>query len=827
MFDFSKLSVSQEGQEVSNPKEIFRSLPEKDAKYDYLRDVQSEVLTQWYESRNNKNTLIKMNTGSGKTVIGLLMLKSCLAEGKKPAVYIVPDNYLVGQVQEEARKLGIETTTQDDDVAFIRGRSILIANISKLINGKSVFGLRESNNISIGSIIIDDVHTCLDSMCNATTLKFTRGMSQYKQIFELFRDGLCNQCEIKTLEIEEDTCNTSMMVPYWEWQDKQSELIRIINAIGYTDSYKFVWPLLKDVLRFCNCIITNKFIEITPKVIPINKITSFVDAERRIFMSATLIDDSGLMNSFNINQEDINNVITPSFANDIGERMILVPQAINSKISDDEIKYKLKELSAQYNVAVIVPADYRAQYWRDVADRIFKSENIYAGVEEMRRGHVGLSVFVNRYDGIDLPDNACRILVLDGLPDMRGEYDKFEETILHGSSKIINKRIQKIEQGMGRGVRSTTDYCVVFIMGRNIVSSLYAEDALKRFNNVTRKQIELSEELGSQAKELDDIIELSKYCLERKHEWVGVSKKNLVDTKYTDEIVVDETILLMRKVFNLCEVSRPQDAANEINEVVHRTSNQYVKGWLMQLLAEIQNTYDPVLSQQTLKAAYENNTRVIKPIEGIQYRKKLKNCVGQGLQFINNISDKNLDENTYILRINALLEDLIFKPDTANKFEQALKEVAYYIGLTARRPENEVGKGPDLLWRVGELKFLVIECKNGATNPVINKGDCNQLNGSINWFKRTYDTESCTCVPIMIHIGNVFEYASSPEASIRIMNEEKLELLKSNIKKYAAAVVQTDSFRNQEKIYQLLNNYNLLGEQIIDKYTIDFKVKAR
>lgn len=44
-----------------------------------------------------------MNTGSGKTVAGLMILQSCLNEEKGPAVYVVPDNYLVAQVCEEAK----------------------------------------------------------------------------------------------------------------------------------------------------------------------------------------------------------------------------------------------------------------------------------------------------------------------------------------------------------------------------------------------------------------------------------------------------------------------------------------------------------------------------------------------------------------------------------------------------------------------------------------------------------------------------------------------------------------------------------------------------
>lgn len=92
--DFSRLNGSSRNAPIE-PRDIFMSLPNKKKEYNYPRDVQTEVWNQWFESRSEKNTIIKMNTGSGKTTVGLTILQSCLNEGKGPAVYVVPDNYLV------------------------------------------------------------------------------------------------------------------------------------------------------------------------------------------------------------------------------------------------------------------------------------------------------------------------------------------------------------------------------------------------------------------------------------------------------------------------------------------------------------------------------------------------------------------------------------------------------------------------------------------------------------------------------------------------------------------------------------------------------------
>lgn len=89
MLDFSKLLEDTLDTAVVNPIEIFDLLPEKNEKYEeLLRPAQQRVLETWCNDfRDNPNTVIKMNTGSGKTVVGLLMLQSYLNEGKGPAIY--------------------------------------------------------------------------------------------------------------------------------------------------------------------------------------------------------------------------------------------------------------------------------------------------------------------------------------------------------------------------------------------------------------------------------------------------------------------------------------------------------------------------------------------------------------------------------------------------------------------------------------------------------------------------------------------------------------------------------------------------------------------
>jgi len=189
--DLSKLRGVSLVNKETNPREIFNLLPEKNQKYQYLRDVQAEVLGQWNERRTEKDVVIKMNTGGGKTVVGLLLLKRCLNEGVSPAIYVVPDNYLISQVEREANQLGIDTAREPDAPAVLQGKAIAIINVHKLFNGKSKFGVGDQGErLEISSIVIDDAHACINTIEAQFTIKVDNTHQIFKAIFDLFHVDL-------------------------------------------------------------------------------------------------------------------------------------------------------------------------------------------------------------------------------------------------------------------------------------------------------------------------------------------------------------------------------------------------------------------------------------------------------------------------------------------------------------------------------------------------------------------------------------------------------------------------------------------------------------
>ena len=124
-----------------------------------------------------------------------------------------------------------------------------------------------------------------------------------------------------------------------------------------------------------------------------------------------------------------------------------------------------KDLSRHVRVAVLSSSEKQAREWEEFGATVELGSHVSQFVKDLRTGKRTFVAFAQRYDGLDLPDDACRVLVLDGMPMGAGIAEDHDRSIPGRPEGELRRWTYRIEQGMGRAVRSHADYAVIILAG--------------------------------------------------------------------------------------------------------------------------------------------------------------------------------------------------------------------------------------------------------------------------------------------------------------------------------------------------------------------------
>lgn len=788
--DFGQMLRGREEAAPVEPRALWASLSKRPG-YGYLRDVQAQVLTAWHARRDERDLVIKVNTGGGKTVDGLVILKSYVNAGEGPGLYVAPNTYLVEQVCREAANLGIEVTRNPDDPRYLTGQAIAVVTVAKLVNGRSVFSSsrRGKPPAPIGSVVIDDAHAAVATTREQLSITINRSEAVYDGLLKIFDDDLETQAPGALLDVKSAAYGVVTRVSFWAWSERVQRVRRLLHDHrDAVDSIKYALPALDEVLHLCRAVFTGTDLTITPPCAPIRHITAFAEAQHHVYLTATLADDGVLVTDFGADAASVQNPITPLTAGDIGERMILAPEDINPGIILDDVRVAVANLARFHNTVVLVPSRRAADLWSGYTNHIVYAAQIENAVDRLRAGYVGLVVMVNKYDGIDLPNAACRILVIDGLPEYSQGEDQLEADLLRQAG-TDDRQVQRIEQGMGRGVRSNEDHCVVFLLGPRLGQLVADPRSFSRFSAATQAQLGLSREVagGMPGTSVADIMGVAQQALDRDASWVRLAKSVLASIPPPIGVISPVSIA-RRDAFEAATDGDTPAAQQLLSDAANGLANRE-QGWLIEQKAVYQHQHDPEGAQRTLAAARRKNSAVLRPLSGLTYQRVNGSAV-QAQAAADFLTDLYGSEHALRLGIQAIADDLQFDPRRTNAAEEALRQLALHIGLRGERPEDEWGSGPDVLWALGDLTYWVIEAKTGATTPVINKKDANQLSGSINWFNDRYD-QSATVVPVMVHPSRQLAADAREAPDMKILTESGLAELRQAFVDYGAGLAST------------------------------------
>lgn len=635
-------------------------------------------------------------------------------------------------------------------------------------------------------------------------------------------------------DIENEKRDAILPVPYWTWIAHETEVAGILSKNSDRKSIKFAWPLLKDILKQCQCVISGNAIEIEPYIAPLSAFGTYDKAKHRIFMSATVTDDAFLVKGLQLSPKTISTPLTYARETWSGEKMILLPSLIHEDLDHGAVVSRFAQPNSKrtYGCVALVPSFAKAEVWKKDAI-IIDGDNIGEVIESLGKGDVEKTVvLVNRYDGIDLPDKTCRILIFDSRPYSESLIDLYQEHCRADSAATLMRTVRTVEQGMGRSVRGEKDFSVIVVVGPDIVRLLRDKASRRFLSSQMSTQIEIGLEIADLAKQdIEDgadpwkaFVDLANQCLKRDEDWKAFYSEQMAGVIASG---ADATVLEIYAAELRAEQAYFDGDYSGATDILQKLLDGGVfsadeKGWYLQEQARYNYLANRAQSNILQVAAHKRNRMLLKPPTGVTVTRLT--VVSQGrAERIRNWVANHASYGELNVNVTDILGRLVFGA-RAEKFEGALNELSCALGFVGERPDSEWKEGPDNLWALDDRQYILFECKSEVdiTRAEINKREAEQMNRSSAWFDKHY--VGMKVKRLIIHPAGKVESAASFTHEVEGMREADLNrLVRCSREFFKSFESQNLSDLSETHIQKLLDSHGLSVPDLLSKYSRKLK----
>ena len=503
---------------------------------DMLRDYGNNMV-------GKRDVALQLPTGSGKTLVGLLIAEWRRRKFEERVVYLCPTKQLVNQTVEQAQeKYGIDVngftgSKRSYPVAekadYTTGAKVAITTYSSLFNISPFF-----NKPDI--VIIDDVHVAENYIAEMWSLKIPANdeahAELYSAIVSLLRPHLTPQSHTRLTGNWTGPSDAN-------WVDKfpsiyLQEIAQALTAI--IDTYSqgkpdltFSWKVLRDHIEACHVYLSSHEILIRPLIPPTWTHEPFANSKQRLYMSATLGAGGDLERLTGI--ASITRLPAPEGfrSTSVGRRFFIFPGL--SLEPEDCNKLRL-EMQTIVGRSVVLTTNHAtataiAEQVKTLDDfATYDARDIEASKADFIKENKAAAIMAARFDGIDFPDDECRLLCLDGLPKATNAQERFL-IIKMGATALFNERLQtRVLQATGRCTRGLQDRSAVFVTGDGLCEFLADNRNWKHFHPELQAEfafgVRQSQNVGT-----DDLIDNFKSFLANKNAWEQANTHILEDTR--------------------------------------------------------------------------------------------------------------------------------------------------------------------------------------------------------------------------------------------------------------------------------------------------------
>jgi len=552
-------------------------------------------------------------------------------------------------------------------------------------------------------------------------------------------------------------------------------------------------------------------------------------------MSATVTDDAFLVKGLQLAPETIVKPLTYAKESWSGEKMVLLPSLIHEDLSRGQIirTFSAANPKRRYGVVVLTPGFVWTNDWKTNGAVVATKETVADAIDELRKGqYENAIVLANRYDGIDLPDDTCRILIFDGKPFSESLTDLYQELCRPNSEATLMRTIRTVEQGMGRSVRGEKDYSVIIVIGADITRLLRDKESRKFLSPQMSTQIEIGMEIAEMARQeidegktpVDAFNALVRQCLGRDDDWKAFYAEQMEKVKPAgaNERILRAYVAELAAEQAYCNGDYSTASENLQSLLDGGTVDGEDKAWYMQEMARYHYRSNRPESQRLQIAAHKGNHLLLKPASGVTVAKLTVVSQGRMERIVTWVCQFD-DYAQLDVALSDILARLVFGTK-ADKFEQALDEISRALGFAGERPDKEWKEGPDNLWALDDTQYILWECKSEVKikRAEINREEAEQMNRSSAWFEKHY--AGLNVKRVIIHPAYMVASAAAFTHDAEAMRESELKRFVKRIREFFKSF-ESLNFKDLSvpHIQQLVNSHKLSVSDLMNDYTKKLK----
>ncbi|MCC3332967.1 DEAD/DEAH box helicase [Nocardia abscessus] len=726
-------------QQFESPEEMYLSgtLPRTTEAVDGLWLHQGDVIRAYAEHyQKSPDLALELPTGSGKTIPGLLIGEWIRRKNEGPVIYATPTKQLARQVFATAQREGVPS-----QLLIGSARNWNVAEQSAVEGGEAI-GLVTYSAIFNSSpklpeprlIILDDAHAGEQFVGEeyGVTIRRYEATEAYLSVLEALKPFLSGLL-LQRLQGQPDPGAHHQVRLILPAVDEQA-LAKLDGALlKLPEPYKFQFAMIRGGLMSCCVYLSYGGIQIRPMIPPTFENKVFSRAGQRVYLSATLGSGGGLERAFG--RSEITRMPLPTKTPPrSGRRLFVFPDLAKGgdsvALTQRIIGITDKALVLSQETVANAEAAARQLAGKDVP--VMGRDDVEHGLEAFAKAPTGVLGLANRYDGLDLPGKACRVVVLGGKPDAVGLQEKFLSERAEANVALAERLRTRIVQGAGRATRGPNDYAVVVVLGSDITRYFSRPDNREALEPELQAEVEFGWE-NSRGADPEDIIDNIKVFLEHDADWreqgepmVAEFRQDAIKVEPSGWDALGESAALEVEAWQLAFRADWLGASEKMQETARKvgTGGDATRGYRSLLLYisavwlhlgaqdEAQRGRSRQLVRDAAKAA--NRGTWLQEMRELPGEEEVP-LVPMDVVAVNAIAARLRGK----FRPNRITDELkemrlALAQNEATAYEGALTRLGTYLGAEASKPP---GNGRcDSAWEWGTAMWMTVEAKSGAAS---------------------------------------------------------------------------------------------------------------